>query len=126
VAKKKASSDQKLKATAKQLRADLKESEAKRTAWKKRATKAEKSVADLQSRLRRADKQARKALEQSRASVPVDAPAPATSHVATSTTDAPTGPDASWTVVQLRAEGRRRGLSGLSGKSKAELVEALA
>ena len=35
------------------------------------------------------------------------------------------GPDESWTVVQLRAEARSRGITGLSGKSKAQLLEAL-
>ena len=39
--------------------------------------------------------------------------------------EAAVGPDESWTVVQLRAEARSRGLTGLSGKSKAQLLEAL-
>jgi chromosome segregation ATPase len=34
-------------------------------------------------------------------------------------------PDASWTVVQLRAEARSRGITGLSGRSKADLIAAL-
>lgn len=34
-------------------------------------------------------------------------------------------PDESWTVVQLRAEARARGLSGMSNKPKAELLAAL-
>lgn len=36
-----------------------------------------------------------------------------------------TSPDASWTVVQLRAEARARGLTGLSNKPKADLLAAL-
>ncbi len=34
-------------------------------------------------------------------------------------------PDDSWTVAQLRAEARTRGLTGLSRKTKAELLAAL-
>jgi hypothetical protein len=34
-------------------------------------------------------------------------------------------PDASWTVAELRAEARPRGLTGLSRKSKAEIIAAL-
>lgn len=34
-------------------------------------------------------------------------------------------PDDTWTVVQLRAEGRARGLTGLSSKTKPELLAAL-
>jgi hypothetical protein len=34
-------------------------------------------------------------------------------------------PDASWTVVRLREEARARGLTGMSKKSKAEVLAAL-
>jgi hypothetical protein len=128
--KKNTSSDEKLKATLKQLRGDLKQSETKRAAWKKRATKAEKAVADLRSRLQQADKQARKALKRSRSETStrdtasdLDSSRPGTTPGAT--TEATPGPDASWTVAQLRAEARRRGLTGLSNKPKSELLEAL-
>ena len=39
--------------------------------------------------------------------------------------EVPDVPDESWTVVRLRAEARDRNLTGMSGKSKAELIEAL-
>jgi hypothetical protein len=39
--------------------------------------------------------------------------------------DGLTVPDETWTVVQLRAEARARGLVGMSKKSKAELLDAL-
>ena len=40
--------------------------------------------------------------------------------------DQPTStPDASWTVVRLRQEARARGLTGMSGKPKAEVLAAL-
>jgi lysophospholipase len=38
---------------------------------------------------------------------------------------APSGPDESWTVADLRAEARKRGLTGYSRKSKAELLAEL-
>jgi hypothetical protein len=100
MARNKASKDQDHEATLTRLRADLKRSEAKRAAWKKRAKQAERALA--------------------KGAAP-DAPAPT---AATSGTD-PRSPDASWTVAQLRAEARRRGISGLSNKPKAELVKAL-
>ena len=78
MAKKNASSDPELK----QLRADLRQSEAKRVRWKKRATRAETALADLQVQLRRTEKQASKALKKAQAGAPVVPQA-----------DAPTGPD---------------------------------
>jgi hypothetical protein len=39
--------------------------------------------------------------------------------------DGLTIPDETWTVVQLRAEARARGLAGLSNKPKAQLLSAL-
>jgi len=40
--------------------------------------------------------------------------------------DGVTIPDPTWTVAQLRAEARARGLTGLSGKPKAQILAALA
>ncbi len=40
--------------------------------------------------------------------------------------DPVTVPDETWSVVQLRAEARARGLTGLSNKTKAQLLTALA
>ena len=39
--------------------------------------------------------------------------------------DGVTGPDETWSVVQLRAEARARGLVGMSNKPKAQLLAAL-
>lgn len=41
------------------------------------------------------------------------------------TTDMVTAPDETWSVVQLRAEARARGLTGMSNKTKAQLLAAL-
>ena len=39
--------------------------------------------------------------------------------------DGLTAPDQTWTVAQLRAEARARGLAGFSNKPKAQLITAL-
>jgi hypothetical protein len=41
------------------------------------------------------------------------------------TVDAVTAPDETWSVVRLRAEARSRGLTGMSNKTKAQLLDAL-
>ena len=41
------------------------------------------------------------------------------------TPDGVTHPDANWTVAELRAEARARGLTGLSAKPKAQILVAL-
>ena len=41
------------------------------------------------------------------------------------TADGVTIPDQTWTVVQLRAEARARGMAGMSNKPKAQLLAAL-
>ncbi|GAA4348043.1 hypothetical protein [Angustibacter luteus] len=109
--KPKSAADKQHEATIKQLRTDLKSAEAKRDSWKQRATKAEASAAELRSQLKVTKKSLKKSRKPSAAEVPAVAAA---------------GPDAEWTVVQLRAEARRRGLTGLSNKPKAELLAALA
>jgi chromosome segregation ATPase len=44
---------------------------------------------------------------------------------AAATVDRVTAPDQTWSVVQLRAEARARGLTGMSNKTKAQLITAL-
>jgi hypothetical protein len=128
--KRNARNAQKLKADVERLRADLKQSEAKRAKWKKRATRAETAVTDLRTRLGQAENRAGNAPSISQENAPAESQA----HTAklsgaadrrSSGREASTRPDASWTVAQLREEARRRGLTGLSGKPKAELITAL-
>ena len=116
--KKSASTEKDLKKSVKKLRAQVVRAEAKADKWKKKATKLEKSAT-------RSDAQAKK-LE--KASSPVVAPIPAIAEPtepAVTTDSTESGPNEGWTVVQLRAEARSRGLTGLSGKSKAQLLQAL-
>lgn len=68
--------------------------------------------------------QASAALEPARASTPMEAAASGRP-VAEPTTDGVTMPDETWSVVQLRAEARARGLVRMSNKPKAQLLTAL-
>ncbi|WP_426560688.1 hypothetical protein ACPPVT_12500 [Angustibacter sp. McL0619] len=120
--KAKSASAKKDKASIAKLRTELTSAESKRDKWKQRAIKAEASAADLRARLKTAEKAIKKAQRSGTAKMPVSVPAP----VPASAADQPKGPDAGWTVAELRAEVRRRGLAGLSNKPKAELLAALA
>ena len=139
MATKKAKSDstKAVKAQVKKLRSELASAESKRDRWKKRAIKAEAAAADFQTRLKVAEKSLKKATKVRAPAMPAspsEAPA-ATADVpaAPSVGESPATegaadarePDASWTVTELRAEARRRGIVGMSRKPKAEVLAAL-
>ena len=65
------------------------------------------------------------ALKPSPATKPPKAAASAGSTNEPSTAYGLTAPDETWTVVQLRAEAHARGLTGMSDKTKDELLAAL-
>ena len=128
--KKKSSSKKQLKSKIKKLKARLKRANAKATRWKKKAKRRQATAASSQARVVKLEK---KLAEARRTTSPTSAtrdelPSP-TELVVPETTDSAdqltSMPDASWTVVRLRAEARARGLSGMSGKSKAELLASL-
>ena len=127
--KAKSSSAKPDKAEVKKLRAELTSAKSKRDQWKKRAGQAEATAADLRSRLKVAEKQLKKA-KKADGATPAAAPAPAAPSVPESTVDEVASDvrrvDASWTVTELRAEARRRGIAGVSRKPKAALLTALA
>lgn len=106
----------------------LDRAEQKAARWKKEATAARTAAARSDARaekLQRKLDRAKADLEPARAADPATTAAsgrPAGESVAA---DGLTVPDASWTVAQLRAEVRARGLTGLSSKPKAELLRAL-
>ncbi len=75
--------------------------------------------AALRSTRRRAD------VEPTKATDPIEAATSGRPAAEPTTPDGVTVPDQSWTVVQLRAEARARGLAGLSNKSKTQLIAAL-
>jgi hypothetical protein len=116
-AKKKSVTEKQLKGEVRKLRAKLERADAKAERWKSRARQNEKVTAESQATV----KKLRKRLEEGSAgrssSAQPTASAPASNNGVT--------PDESWTVVRLRSEARSRGLTGLSGKSKAQLLELL-
>jgi lysophospholipase len=123
----------KLKAKVSKLQDELRRADAKTARWKAAARQSDDTIASLEKRVAKRDKQLARA-KQPAASEP-EAPSlarplssdedlPPTSEVAPDSTGA--GPDPSWTVAELRAEARSRGLSGMSRKTKAELLDALA
>lgn len=122
--KRSAPADKDLKKSVRKLRAKLDRADAKADKWKKKATKSEAEVKKLTRRLDKASRTTEKASARDSSS-PTVAPIPAVAAEPAEATETPAGPDAGWTVVQLRAEARSRGLTGLSGKSKAQLLDAL-
>ncbi len=97
-----------LEAKVKRLRKRLARQEAETERWRDRARKH------------------KRAAEKARAARPASPPdLAAVAATATPQESATVAPDEGWTVVQLRAEARARGLTGLSGKTKAELLDAL-
>ena len=100
-------------------RADRWRKEAK--AQKRSASRARARVEKLRQKLDGASAapepvQAAAPMEVTASDRPVDEP---------TTVDSVTVPDETWSVVQLRAEARARGLTGMSDKTKAQLLAAL-
>jgi hypothetical protein len=140
-AKKRSSSEKDLEKTVRKLRAQLERSDAKVKRWKKKAVQSDKAASASQARVKKLERRLDKAAERDAKPTAVPATGPTadpasgpTAEPASGPTAEPLepqqpeaveGPDASWTVVQLRAEARSRGLTGLSNKSKAQLLEAL-
>lgn len=122
------SEEKELKRAAKRLRTELERSDARVEHWKQKAGRAEEKVAELQTKVKKLTKKLRRATAVPAEPVESAEPARRPELVAVPEPGAPaasTTPDASWTVVQLRAEARSRGLTGLSGKTKAQLLDAL-
>ena len=124
-AKKRSSAEKDLEKTVRKLRAQLERSDAKAKHWKKKAGQADKAVASSQARVKKLERRLDKAAAPT--TRPVEEPAvPEGTAVPEEPSATAAGPDSSWTVVQLRAEARSRGLTGLSNKPKAQLLDALA
>jgi archaellum component FlaC len=86
--------------------------------------KADRQKAKAKKAVRSAEKQARKEIKKAR-----QAAEEATDSIITTVQDhtpaASHGPDASWTVAQLRAEARKREIAGYSRMTKAQLIAVL-
>jgi chromosome segregation ATPase len=106
----------------------LEKAEEKAQRWKREANAQRTSATRAGARAERLQKKldaAAGALEPTKATGPVEAAASGRPSGAPTTPDGVTLPDKSWTVVQLRAEARARGLIGTSNRTKAELIAAL-
>ena len=142
MSKKKARTTKKLNATNEELkktlavvRGQLTKTESKLTKatgkaerWKKEAvaqrgaaSRSGVRVEKLQKKLDRAAA----AVEPTRATGPMEAAASGEPVAEPTAADGVTGPDETWSVVQLRAEARARGLIGMSNTPKAKLLAAL-
>jgi len=130
----KSSAEKELKATLSTLQTQLTASEKKlakatdRTErWKTEAKTQTKAAARAEARLNKLERKLERATAdiatKGRPGVRSDASA-SSPEDAVATVD-PAVPDQTWSVVQLRAEARRRGLVGLSNKPKADLIAAL-
>ena len=121
--------EQQALARVRKLEAKLERSQDRARRWKKEAKRNRAEMATLTTRAAKLDRKLTKARDA--ASRPAPAPGkpvpPTASPAATATGSgrSSVAPDDSWTVAQLRAEARARGLTGLSNKPKAELLSAL-
>ena len=100
-------------------RADRWRKEAK--AQKRSASRARARVEKLQQKLDGASA----APEPVQAAAPMDVMASGRPVAKPTTVEGVRVPDETWSVVQLRAEARARGLTGMSNKTKAQLLAAL-
>jgi len=100
-------------------RADRWRKEAK--GQKRSASRANARVAKLNQRLDAASA----GREPARAAVPMDVMPSGRPVTESKTVEGVTVPNETWSVVQLRAEARARGLTGMSNKTKAQLLAAL-
>ncbi len=96
--------------------AKLTKTEAKATKWKAEAKRLEAELKAAAKKFKKATKEALTPPEATDAGV--------LATPATSAAVAP-GPDETWTVIELRAAARERGIAGYSRKSKAELLALL-
>ena len=133
MAKKKTDSSGKgSQAEVKKLRAQLKQAQKEAERWKKKAAQLERAhagaVAEAKKRTKQRDRARRRLQEPAPEDGVGEKAAVASSDVAdhAAAPEEAARPDGSWTVARLREEARARGLTGMSGKSKAQLLDALA
>ena len=96
--------------------------------WRKEAKAQKRSASRARARVEKLNQKldaASAAREPVQAAVPMDVIASGRPVTDSTTVDGVTAPDETWSVVQLRAEARARGLTGISNKTKAQLLAAL-
>ena len=127
--------NEELKKTLSVVRGQLTKAETKLTKatgkaerWKKEAAAHRRAAARSGARVEKLQKKldrAAAAVEPTRATGPMEAAASGGPVAEPTAGDGVTHPDETWSVVQLRAEARARGLVGMSNKTKAQLLAAL-
>lgn len=128
--KKRSSAEKKMEATIRKLETKLERAEARATRWKEKSKQTQAEVVTLKTRAAKVDKRSSATRDSVRQAAPMLEPAtsagPGPSDRSIPADPTPTTtPNTSWTVAQLRAEARSRGLTGLSTKTKPQLVAAL-
>ena len=96
--------------------------------WRKEAKVQKRSASRARARVERLHRKldgASAAREPAPAQAPMDVGPSGRPVAESATVDSVTSPDETWSVVQLRAEARARGLTGMSNKTKAQLLAAL-
>ena len=96
--------------------------------WRKEAKAQKRSASRARSRVEELQQQldgTTAAPEPVQAAAPIDVIASSRPVAKQTTVDGVGVPDETWSVVQLRAEARGRGLTGMSNKTKAQLLAAL-
>jgi lysophospholipase len=96
--------------------------------WRKEAKAQKRSASRARARVEKLHQKmdgASAALKPVQAAAPLDVVALSRPVAEPTTVDRVTAPDETWSVVQLRAEARARGLTGMSNKTKAQLLTAL-
>lgn len=96
--------------------------------WRKEAKGQKRSASRARARVEKLHQKldgASAALEPVQALAPMEMMASGLPVAEPTTSDDITMPDETWSVVQLRAQARARGLTGMSNKTKAQLLAAL-
>lgn len=106
----------------------LKKAKDRADRWREQAKEQKRAASRARARVEKLQRKlggASSAAEEVQAAAPLEGITSVTPVVETTTVDAVTVPDETWSVVQLRAEARARGLTGMSNKTKAQLLTAL-
>jgi hypothetical protein len=102
----------------------LKKAKARADRWRRRAEEQERAAKQARARVEKLQRKLGGPSTAPAAAAPTDAKAAVAPDEPT-TVAAVSVPDETWSVVQLRAEARARGLTGMSNKTKAQLLSAL-
>ena len=116
----------KLKKSLASVRAELDKSQTKLEKTRAKAARRKEEVAEHRASAERSAARVKKLEKRlNQASTPADPNDGRSGGKVETTSNHERVPDDTWTVVQLRAEARARGLTGMSNMTKAQLLSAL-